>query len=547
MDAQIKEKINDIQLPDDYRFRMFDMFRDLDVDTYLSNKLDERIKFSVLCNTSNPKYKENRAIAYNLAKEDFCFFANNFAWIQNPRADERKKEHKEIPFVLYPYQEYAAKEIIKAIEDGNDIPVEKSRDMGLSWLLIAIFVWGWHFHGWDLLVGSQKFENVDMVGNVKSLMGKARYVIERMPGWMRPKLVKKVHDKTGLLIHPGHGATLAGESNNTNFGRSDRRKAILFDEFSSWILTDSAAWQSCSSSTLCRIPLSTPNTRGTNCYFYQVLNNAKKKNLPFLTLHWCLHPVFSKGLYVDEIGNVRSPWYDNELQRATDISQAHQELDINFEASMSGKVFPGFSYEQNVSDDVKYDPSLPLYVSWDFGLDTTALLWIQPDPLNGVVNVIDEYENNGTTREGSDIMHYIDIVNSKPYKKAIHFGDPQSGENRSLAARGMSNAGILRREGIVFKCKRTKVQNRIAAARNLIPKLRVSSINCPFFIEACTSWQMIKSRTGSSSSVPAHDEFSHIGEAFSYYAFNKRLQETSIRENERPREQLQQTISGVML
>lgn len=545
METQDKEKVNNIQLPDDYRFRLYDKFRGLDVDNYINNKLDERLKFNVLCNTNNPNFKENRGLFYSLCKEDFNFFANNCVWIQNPRADSRKGEHKEIPFLLYPYQEYAATEIIKAIEEGYDLPIEKSRDMGLSWLVMAIFVWGWHFHGWDLLVGSQKFENVDTVGNVKSLIEKARYIIEKMPGWIRPKLIKKVHDKNGILIHPNNRATLAGESNNVGFGRSDRRKAILFDEYSSWTMTEKAAWQSCSSTTSCRIPLSTPNERGTNCYFYQVLNNAKKKQLPFLTLHWCLHPVFNKGMYVNELGQVRSPWYDNELERATDIEQAHQELDIDFDASMSGKVYPGFSYEDNVVEGLKYDPSLPLYCAWDFGLDTTSILWIQPDVENGTVNVIDEYQNSGLTKEGSDIMHYIAVVESKPYKNAIHFGDPQSGENRSLAARGMSNAGILRRNGFIFKSKRTKIQNRIAAARNLIPRLRVSAENCPLFIEACVSWQMVKAKTGSASQVPAHDEFSHIGEAFSYYAFNKKFQENQYKQYT-PME-YEQSVSGVMI
>lgn len=534
-----------VELPSDDKFSLFNRFRDLDVDDYLANKLDKRLKYNVLCNSNNPKYKENRALVYQLCKEDFSFFADNFIWIQNPRAESTKGESKDIPFLLYPYQDYAAKEIIKAIVEGYDLPIEKSRDMGLSWLAMAIFTWGWHFHSWDLLVGSQKFENVDTTGNVKSLLEKARYIIDKMPRWMRPKLVKKVDDKTGNIVHPVHKATLTGESNNPNFGRSDRRKAMLYDEFTSWTLTDSAAWQSGSASTACRIPLSTPNPRGTNCYFYKVVSDAKKKGKPVLTLHWSLHPVFNKGLYVNDLGEVRSPWYDNEINRATDIEQAHQELDINFEASMSGKVFPAFSLENNVVEKLEYNENLPLYCAWDFGLDTTAILWIQPDYQNNTVNVIDEYQNSGLTKEGSDIMHYIDIVDSKPYKRAIHYGDPQSGENRSLAARGMSNAMILRRNGMMFKSKRTKIQNRIAAARNLIPTLRVSMENCPFFIEAMSSWQMVKARTGSGSQVPAHDENSHIGEAFSYYAFNKRHDEQRVRRITKT--EYEPTISGVML
>jgi hypothetical protein len=255
--------------------------------------------------------------------------------------------------------------------------------------------------------------------------------------------------------------------------------------------------------------------------------------------------VFSKGLYVDEIGNVRSPWYDNELQRATDISQAHQELDINFEASMSGKVFPGFSYEQNVRDDVKYDPGLSHYIGVDFGLDATALVFANYDHLTKTLYIFDEYENNGTTREGSDIMHYVDILNSKPYRKPICYGDPFSGESRNLAARGMSNAGILRREGYVFKCKRTKVQNRIAATRNLLPRIKISP-NCSLLIEALSSWQMVKPRTGNtSSSVPEHNEYSHICDALSYLCWMLKVDGEKIFRREPTK--LEQTISGVML
>lgn len=518
-------------------------FIDLDVKKYLDDKLDERFKYNILCDNGTKGYKENRAMVYSLCKNDCKFFLNNFVWIMNARSETA--EDKDVMFLLYPYQEYAVDEIVKAITEGYDIPIEKSRDMGLSWLLIGIFVWGWHFHAWDLLVGSQKFENVDTVGNIKSLIEKARFIIERMPSWMRPKMKYRVHDKNGVLIHPTNNATLAGESNNTNFGRSDRRKAILFDEFSSWVLSDKAAWQSCSSTTKCRIPLSTPNTRGTNCHFYTILNNAKKKGLPHLTLHWSLNPVFNVGLYIDENNKLRSPWYDNEVNRATDIAEVYQELDIDFEASMGSLVYPGFRVDEQVSDDIEYNPDLPLYLGWDFGLDSTALVWVQPDPISGFINIIDEYQNDGNTREGADIMHYVNVVNSKPYKKAIHFGDPFSGENRSLAARGQSNASILRRNGIIFKSKRTKITTRISAARNIIKKLRVSS-NCPIFIECLTSWQMVLPKSGAKLGlVPKHDEFSHMGEAFSYYAFNKRVSELAYRVTKKI--EYSPTPSGVMI
>jgi len=482
----------------------------------LDKALQERTDLALLTDTSNENYKKNRVVAHSLAEDSFEYFANNFVWIQNPRADN--PEDKEIPFLLWDYQAKAAKEIIKAVENGYDLPIEKSRDMGMSWLIVVILVWGWNFKKWECLVGSQKAENVDTRGNIKSLIEKARYIIDRAPSWIIPNLKQGDTDKQMLLVHPKHRATIAGESNNTNFGRSDRRKVILFDEFTSWEQTDKAAWQSCSATTKCRIPLSTPNTRGTNCYYYQIVQDSYKKGKPVLRLHWSLNPIFSEGLYVDEIGTKRSPWYDEQVKRSTNMQEVYQELDIDYEASMGDKVFPEFKYEDNVSDTVEYDPNLPLYIAWDFGLDETAMLWIQPDKKNNTFNIIDEYTNNGKTKEGSNIFHYLDILDSKPYKNAIHFGDPHSGENRSITS-GQSPATILRRHGIIFKSQRTRIVSRVGAGRTILKRVRVAS-NCTLAIEMFTSWQMKKTLSGTGSQIPDHSEYSHIGEAFTYFAWN---------------------------
>jgi hypothetical protein len=507
----------------------------------LDKHLEERTQYQLLVHDSNPKAPINRKVAMEACRDSFKFFANNFVWIQNPRAEEAKD--KDIPFLLWDFQEQAAEHIIDAIVKGYDLPIEKSRDMGLSWLMMTILVWGWHFHEWECLVGSQKMENVDTRGNIKALLEKARYIVSRLPIWMIPPLERGVHDKSGILVHPDHNASLAGESNNTNFGRSDRRKVILFDEFTSWELTDRAAWQSCSATTKCRIPLSTPNTRGVNCYFYQIVEDHKKKDKPYLRLHWSLHPTFGEKLYHDELGKPRSPWYDSECKRAATIAEVYQELDIDYEASMAGKVFGEFNMEKHVDDSVQYDPMLPLYIAWDFGLDQTAILWIQHQPNSNMHYIIDEYVNDGRG-EGDNIYHYLDIIDSKPYKKAIHFGDPHSGENRSLTS-GQSNADILRKHGIIFRSQRTKIITRVAAGRNILGNVRISPL-CSLTIEMFGSWQMRRPKTGvTTSEVPEHSVHSHIGEAFTYYAFNlsKRF------ENRKPikKRSYSPSISGAMI
>jgi len=507
----------------------------------LKKKLSDRCKYQLLTDSGNEDYKENRVLIYNLCKNDFKFWCDNFVWIQDPEAEDINK--KDIPFLLYKYQEEAADEIIKAIEKGYDLPIEKSRKMGMSWLLMAILVYVWHFKQYDSLCGSQTKAKVDKKGDMDSLFEKARYIISRQPSWMMPKIQDKIHDKNLLLIHPNHKATISGESNNVNFGRAGRRKVILFDEFSSWEQTDRAAWQSCGSVTKCRIPLSTPNTRGTNCHYFTILNDYKNKNKKFLRLHWSLNPIFAEGLYYDEAGKPRSPWYDRECERATSMQEVYQELDIDYEASMAGKVFANFKVEKNVVEGLEYDEDLPLYIAWDFGLDTTAILFIQVDNKNNTINIIDEYVNSGSGG-GVDIYHYINVIESKGYKNAVHYGDPHSGENRALQARGgSSNASILRRYGWVVRTERAKIRERVGAAQNIIDRVRVSN-KCVLAYEMFISWQFVKPKTGNTSSgVPDHSEHSHIGEAFTYFAINYRNKNKNIKKQKK---NYSASISGVM-
>lgn len=510
----------------------------------LNDKLDERLKISLQTDPSHPDHLKYQVVAYDLCKSDWKFYVNNFCWIQDPEADN--PDNKDLPFLLWDYQEKAGDELVKAVEQGYDLPVEKCRKLGLTWLVLVIIQWGWHFREWDALIGSSKAQNADVRGDMGTLFEKIRYITSKMPKWMFPTPFDHYSDKVMFLKNPTNGAQIVGEGNNANFGRSDRKKVIFLDEFTSWEQTDRSAYQGCSATTKCRISVSTPNTRGVNCYFYQIVNDHKKKNKPLLTLPWTLHPEFAKGLRPtteDDLAYQKfsleetSPWLENEIRRASDNQSVAQEILINYEASMTGKVFGDFRYEENVDDDIEYNPDLPLYRAWDFGLDQTAILWIQPDKKNKTVNIIDEYVNDGDSREGSDIYHYIEVVENKEYKSGIDFGDPHSGENRQLAARGQSNASILRRNGLIFKSQRVKIKNRVQAGRNIISQVRINSQKCPRATEMFISWQNGKSGT------PEHSTHSHIGEAFTYYAINIK-QDKKI---EQKKTTHQPTSSGVTL
>ena len=64
----------------------FERISDKKQKELLEKKLEERLKYSLLANPNHKNYKENAVILYDLCKDDWKFFVNNFLWLQDPEA-----------------------------------------------------------------------------------------------------------------------------------------------------------------------------------------------------------------------------------------------------------------------------------------------------------------------------------------------------------------------------------------------------------------------------------------------------------------------------
>jgi len=83
--------------------------------------------------------------------------------------------------------------------------VEKSRDTGVSWLCCAYAVHGWLFKpGYAAGFGSLKWDEVDEIGNMGTLLEKCRFIIRNLPHWMRPpNFRQKEHAKFCCITRYG--------------------------------------------------------------------------------------------------------------------------------------------------------------------------------------------------------------------------------------------------------------------------------------------------------------------------------------------------------
>lgn len=280
-------------------------------------------------------------------RQDRLFLFNAFYYTYDPRTLD-----KSLPFITYPFQDEFIHWDLDCLQQGVDNFVDKSRDMGVTWMLICNDLAEWLFseERVELQWGSRKEQYVDFRGDMKAIFPRFRFLLHKLPKWLLPAGFSfNQHDNYMRLINPETGSIIAGESTGAYFGHGDRKLRVRFDEFAFWEHDDSA-WEGSADVTKCRTAISTPNGSGNKFAQLAKGNEIKQKR----HLHWTLHPIKAKGAYIYKNDQkvpinpqqavdyhakgieVRSPWYDVECERRSAQGVA-QDLDISY--LMSGRPF----------------------------------------------------------------------------------------------------------------------------------------------------------------------------------------------------------------
>ena len=228
-----------------------------------------------------------------------------------------------IPFLLFERQKEFVVWTLERWRGREDGLAEKSRDMGVSWLCVAIAVWMWTFYeGTVIGFGSRKEEYVDKIGDPKSLFWKVRKFIELLPREFRPKgWDSKKHAPHMRIINPENGASIVGEAGD-NIGRGNRT-SIYFKDESAFYERPEAIDASLSQTSNCKIDVSTPNGNGNP--FYRKRHSGK---VPVFTFHWTQDPRKDEA------------WYLKQKDQLDPVIVA-QEIDIDYNASTSDAFIDG--------------------------------------------------------------------------------------------------------------------------------------------------------------------------------------------------------------
>lgn len=230
-------------------------------------------------------------------RDDILFWVNSFVWTY----DIMRSDPPWVPFVTFPAQDEAILTIQSSL-GRNDVVVHKSRDMGASYICLLPLLHAFIFKaGLSFLIGSRNADYVEKRGNPKTLFWKLDSMIRYLPAWMKPKDIFSKECRTNMHIANSEtGSVIDGESFTGDFGRGDRRTAIMLDEFAATEIADGfRALDSTQMTSRCRIFNSTP--QGTGDAYHDQYTKTKC----IVRLHWSKWPIKARGLYSSEEGKLK--------------------------------------------------------------------------------------------------------------------------------------------------------------------------------------------------------------------------------------------------
>ena len=274
--------------------------------------------------------------------------------------DPRRKAGATMPFITFKRQKEYIEWLRGKWESDDDGLVEKSRDMGVTYLNIAFAIWLWLFHpGSKIGFGSRKEQLVDRLGDPDSIFEKIRVILRNLPDFLLPAGYDE--DKHALylkIVNPANGNSITGEAGD-NIGRGGRNTIYFKDESAFYDRPDKIE-AALSANTDIQIDISTPNGLG-NPFYRKRMSGA----VDVFIFDWHDDPRKDQD------------WYDGQVEKyAHTPFIVAQEIDRNYNASVEMVAIPGKWIEAAVNYNLPDDgPKVLALDPCDEGMDNHGVVW----------------------------------------------------------------------------------------------------------------------------------------------------------------------------
>ncbi len=300
-----------------------------------------------------------------------------------------------LPFKMFPRQREFVLWLVEHIANQSDGLCEKTRDMGATWLCVAVSVWLWLYYdesaiGW----GSMSKMDVDNLGDPSSIFEKIRMYILHLPWFLKPVGLKASEHLTSMrCINPQNGSTITGDV-GLNIGRGGRTTVYFKDESAHYEKAEKIE-ASLGDNTNVQIDISSVNGEGN---VFHKRRMALSDDDVFI-LDWRHHP------------NKSQEWYDTRRTKYAAMGLEHvfaQEVDRDYAAAIQGVCIPSLWVKAAVG--LKLDDSGAirggLDVATEDGQDLNALT-IRKGP---VTLALSNDERTWTGLDGTETAYKCDEI-----------------------------------------------------------------------------------------------------------------------------------------
>lgn len=460
---------------------------------------------------------------------DFLYWLRWWGWVQDPQCDV--PELRDAPFVPWPSQVDLSLWLDERTAAGEMALIPKSRKIGATWLALHKLYWGWRFRAESSLVGSRTEQLVDLRGVMGSLLEKVRYIHRRQPTHLRERRVQDMHL---VFKNLRNQASITGQATSFDFGRGDRQKIVLLDEFAA-------------------VPerVATATIRGVNSVASStwILYNPGLKTHKSYALYQSLAPRMVRAM----------DWRSDPFRPADFIerqifprgsmtrAEAAREYECVHGAVVSGEIW---TFQ---SDVLVYDDLTPEWArnadlaraawfapgGWDFGSGASLLVCLfavvewSADRRRFEVWIDDElsWSQTGWSQAATDAVDKLRNYGGP----RLHYGDPAGVQRESNQQSWESN---LKGGGIPLWCLPAPVnasevmELEIKAIQHLINSGLVHvHRRCALLLESMRSWRrnlpefMTVDMATRAYVAPRHDAASHACKALLYLIAGIKLQQ----------------------
>lgn len=281
-------------------------------------------------------------------------FFDKWLWTYNPRLAGKGGAY--IKFDLWPKQRELVRFIYGKVIAQEEGLVEKSRDVGATFVFAGFAMWAWRFiPGFKTTFGSRITDYVDKKDNPDSIFTKIRTMLYRLPPELLPRgFIPRRHDTYMMLTNPSGESSITGEGGE-NLGRGGRSSMFVLDE-AAFVANASEVEKALSANAECVMWVSSVNGMGN--LFARKRHEILRLDQIF-RLHWRDDP------------RKTEEWARAKKASYTDPSGWASEYDIDYSASVEDICIPA-AWVESCKIVRQLEPRLQPLPNGVLGLDVGA-------------------------------------------------------------------------------------------------------------------------------------------------------------------------------